>query len=148
MLQRDTPDRPNDERTDNKMYSIRNDQPLLLYQMDNICRYIFHNYLHLLTRNESLAYHNILVDFKTRNSDTKHKNFLKSRIGSAAPEVMALLADGNEKFYARICERILTEDKEKVMLNLCPKCDTLCRTPLACLCPNSKCNHTWYETRM
>lgn len=105
-------------------------------------QYIFSFYTHLLTDTERLAAHNILIQFKVDNSSEQMKNLLNKRLNHSKG-VKEALADGRDHFYRKSYLRIVKEHDAE--LNRCPKCNSICRTPKACLCP--KCNHSWYEQR-
>lgn len=109
--------------------------------------YIIANYRHLMTPMEGRASLYLLTTAKdqaygSRSEITERYQRLH---GPLPPEAKQLLADGPALFHERIRNRILSEHADKVVLNRCEKCGSLCRTPLACLCP--VCNHTWYERR-
>ena len=42
-------------------------------------------------------------------------------------------------------ERVLREHSTEIILNHCPKCGTLCLTPVAKACLD--CGHTWHEKK-
>jgi len=54
-----------------------------------------------------------------------------------------LLKDGEDSFYILIASRILSENKDKIFLNLCPQCQKLARTPFAKQCKH--CGYDWHE---
>jgi hypothetical protein len=58
------------------------------------------------------------------------------------PEVNAALADGSEQFRQRVCSRVLSEARDKVVINRCPNCHRVLRTPLARQC--FWCGHNWH----
>jgi hypothetical protein len=54
----------------------------------------------------------------------------------------ALIAEGDEVFYARVLERVFAEHGESWM-NLCPNCQALCRTRRSKQCP--RCFASWHR---
>jgi hypothetical protein len=59
------------------------------------------------------------------------------------PEVNAALADGPEKFRRRVCSRVLAEAGSKVLVNRCPRCNRVVRTPRARQC--FWCGFDWHN---
>jgi hypothetical protein len=91
--------------------------------MDELTAYIIKNYIHLMTILERAAYKNLDVkDYRVKE----------------------LLKNGAEPFLQSVCERILREHREELIINRCPKCEALARTPFAKQCP--KCFFDWHET--
>ena len=89
--------------------------------MDELTAYIIKNYSGLMTFFERVAY---------KNMDVKDYR------------VKELLKNGTEPFLQSVCERILREHQEEVIINRCPKCEALARTPIAKQCP--KCFFDWH----
>jgi hypothetical protein len=118
---------------------------VLPHQVDELTHYIFHNYFELMTLAEKMAHKNLIMAFKRENSSEKMKSHLGARFFSNEPEVLALLEKGAREFYIATRKRILRDHGRDIILNRCPKCGALARTPEACLCP--ACSHTWYEKR-
>lgn len=56
-------------------------------------------------------------------------------------EILDLLQNGYDYFEVRVAERIMKESKEKVVLNYCPSCNKLARTPHAKQC--RFCSFNW-----
>lgn len=111
--------------------------------MDDITKYIVNNYWGLLTSEEKTAYKLILGEQKGQEifSPELQKRF-RAAWDSKNPNVLSLLDDGPEEFFRSIRDRILREYSEMIILNLCPKCNSLARTPKAKQC--SKCFHSWH----
>ena len=109
--------------------------------MEEIAHYIFSYRTDLLTEAERWARHNLLLRQKAAaaRSDAMKRRLLE--LMKIQPEVTALLVDGEEVFYRKTVERILREQGEGI-LNRCPRCSALARTPKAKQCP--KCFHDWH----
>ncbi|HEY2461149.1 MAG TPA: hypothetical protein VGI16_10080 [Candidatus Acidoferrum sp.] len=58
------------------------------------------------------------------------------------PEVLLLTAAGMEQFVKRAAERVFAEHGDKIILNNCPKCGALAKTPKARQC--RLCHHDWH----
>lgn len=112
---------------------------------EELTSYVINYYPHLLTKVEAQALNSIIAEAKAKVYGGQMAEHIRQNYVSTAPEVLRLLANGVHTFRQRVRDRILSEHKNEVYLNRCPKCHALTRTPSACLCP--KCNHTWYETR-
>ena len=112
--------------------------------MNSEDRNIIYGHSHLLTELKAKAVHKVGVLSKIESTDSQTmKRMMTERWLNTEAEVDELLKDGHEKCFQKIVERIKAE--EKINLNTCPKCGTVCRTAEACICPN--CNHTWFEKR-
>ena len=61
------------------------------------------------------------------------------------PTVLVLAADGFEAFELRTARRILQEYRAGVILNCCPKCGELAKTPSARQC--RFCGYDWHDAR-
>jgi hypothetical protein len=107
-------------------------------------RNIIYGHSHLLTDLEVKAVHKIGVLSKIEATDSQAmKIMMTEKWLNKEAEVDELLKNGHEKCFQKIVKRIKTE--EKVNLNTCPKCETICMTAKARLCPS--CNHSWFEKR-
>jgi hypothetical protein len=71
-----------------------------------------------------------------------HFALRRSRL-SNDPEVLRLAADGLEVFLQRTAKRILAEERDKIVVNCCPLCGALARTPRARQC--RRCGHDWHS---
>jgi ribosomal protein S18 acetylase RimI-like enzyme len=70
---------------------------------------------------------------------------VSSRVLSDDRDVLALAADGFEAFEVRTAKRILRDSSEGVILNCCPKCGQLAKTPTARQC--RFCRHDWHDAK-
>jgi hypothetical protein len=61
------------------------------------------------------------------------------------PQVLMLASDGYKSFVLRTGLRILKEHSEDVLLNCCPRCGGIARTPTARQC--RYCAHDWHPVR-
>ena len=95
--------------------------------MNQIQRYIFTYFPDALTDNERAAWKSAITKEKIRSIEGTHQaTLMRKNWISADPEVLALLAEGDEIFF-----------------NYCPKCQALAHTPKAKQCP--KCFYSWHE---
>ena len=112
--------------------------------MDELTTYIFDYYYNLLTLEEKAAYKSILGERKIENAESPAmKKMLRRGWVSSAPEVQALLSDGEEMFMERVRDRVLREHRGELFLNHCPRCGALARTPRAKQCPT--CFFSWHD---
>jgi hypothetical protein len=124
------------------------EKTLLQPEVDEVSSYIFRHYLRLLTAQEYRTYLIVLSQAKLEHDpESRVAAFALKRNLAASPDRQPLLQDGTTAFYHKVRDRILHEHADAVFLNHCPKCNTLCRTPRACLCPNPGCQNTWFEKR-
>ena len=106
--------------------------------------YVFGFYGHLLSDNENKAWRKIIISEKVEAAKSERmKRMMEERWLNNEAEVIELLKNGKEEFFRKVMEKVYSEKLEEI--NLCPKCNAICRTPRACLCP--RCNHSWYEQR-
>ena len=117
-------------------------------------KYVFHNYGHLMTPKEKLAFSHLGGTMKATmgRSDPAAQDEVKAgsthlrRWLSDDPEVLLLARDGYDAFVLRTGQRILRDDRNRIVLNYCPRCKGLARTPKARQC--RFCGHDWHtETR-
>jgi hypothetical protein len=117
----------------------------LLSDSDSLTNYIVNHYSNLFTDLEARAQRLWWIRAKAGPNPNSYWKSELLACQSDNPALNALLAEGPKAFHDKIRDRILAEHSDKIVLNRCPKCGTLARTPQACLCP--ACNHTWYELR-
>ena len=102
-------------------------------------KYVFQNYSHLMTPKEKLAFTHLGGTMKATmgRSDPAAQNEVKTgsahlrRLLSDDPEVLLLARDGYDEFVLRTGQRILRDDRDRIVLNYCPRCKGLARTPKA-----------------
>ncbi len=104
-------------------------------------QYVLLYYGRYMTLNETAAYKHLHATMKATKgrSDTLAQQEAKdhitlSKLLTDDPEIARLAKDGYEIFAERTAERILTERKDGVFLNFCPRCHELARTPKARQC--------------
>lgn len=114
--------------------------PALFVPRDDLTRYLLQHYRHLLTADERdlLAHDEWFVVGGPDDPD---------RLGlareSAPPELRQRVARGREALYREIVSRVLQQHATEVVINRCPVCEGVCRTPRAKQC--WQCGHDWHE---
>jgi hypothetical protein len=108
-------------------------------EYDDLTLYILHNYGHLWTKLEQQAHMKSMI--LLRGGPYGPEGVPLASL-SEDPQVRELGAVGQEAIVRRAVQRILTEHKGEVILNHCPKCGKLCRTPRAKQCRS--CLHDWH----
>jgi len=112
--------------------------------LDDVTRYVFHNYMYLLTTDEKLAWKTCLSTAKGEASGSEDcARFLSDKFGSHRKEILALLSNGPENFFITARNRLLKEHTDEIILNYSPRCGALTRTPKAKICP--KCSFNWHS---
>jgi hypothetical protein len=115
-------------------------------------KYIIDHYSHLLTLHYAAALKHHRSFIKVDNSDnqmTKEQNeakttiYLKNGWLSTNQDVLKLLEDGYDDFEIQAATKLLNEFPEKIILNNCPKCGQLTRTPTAKQCRH--CGNDWHD---
>ena len=101
-------------------------------------RYLFNGHHELLTPDEARAWRNLQVQRLIELCDYPAvKELFRIRWISEESAVIYLLKNGSEAFFQKTLQRLGGQTKN------CPKCDTLCRTSRARVCP--QCSHSWYR---
>jgi hypothetical protein len=83
--------------------------PAMPYECDQITGYLFHNYLGLLTDDEGAVYRTICEGRKCHNTKQAER----------------LIAGGEMEFYGKVRDRLLSECRDEIIVNRCPRCDTI-----------------------
>jgi len=113
-------------------------------------RYVFHNYGHLMTRKEQLAFSHLGGTMKATLGRSDRAAQEEVRAGSThlrkflseEPDVLLLARDGYDAFVLQTGQRILKDHQGEIVLNCCPRCNALARTPRARQCRS--CGHDWH----
>jgi hypothetical protein len=104
--------------------------------------YIIQHYSYLMKHNEKQAHLNIVYLQKTEGNISMREGMIQKGWIIHKPEYYDLLKEGYSAFFENVTERILRENETEVVLNLCPKCEKLARTPLAKQC--RFCFYSWH----
>ena len=112
-----------------------------------VCRY----YWRLMTPKERLAYRQLFGTMKATHgrSDASAQQEARNskpqlrELFSDDPEVLHLASAGMEAFLEKTATRMLAEHRDEIVLNQCPKCGALARTPNARQCRS--CHHDWHD---
>lgn len=109
-------------------------------------KYIFNHYRHLMSTQEKLAWRHYASTIKLADNENPAMTRMYKKKGwfSDEPEVLELLKDGYDKFEMKTAKRILFTN-EDIVLNKCPKCERLARTPEAKQCRH--CGYDWHEMK-
>ena len=75
-------------------------------------------------------------------SQAQMKKFKEQGWITDDPDVAELFKHGFEEFDIATAKRILADNGDKAILNNCPKCNRLARTPKARQCRH--CGHDWH----
>jgi rubrerythrin len=109
--------------------------------MDEITYYIFNYRQDLLAIEENKAYRHLTVLQNIEFVESETQREMMRKWLSTDENVLKLLENGSEQFYKRTVERVFKDNLNKEVLNLCPKCNSLARTPKSKQCP--KCFYSW-----
>lgn len=111
--------------------------------MDEVTYYIFNYRKDLLTEEENSAYRHLSVSQNIDYVESENQKKALRKLLSTDENVLKLLEDGGNEFYKRTVERVFRDNPNNEILNLCPKCNALARTPKAKQCP--KCYFSWHN---
>jgi hypothetical protein len=105
--------------------------------------YIWHHYRHLFTEFERKVERKITVEMKSKHlSSELRAERLARHCGPPDPDVNSALRQGHWAFLDRVRTRILAEEAEHIIINRCPMCLRIVRTPKARQC--LWCHHDWH----
>jgi hypothetical protein len=112
--------------------------------------YILIYYRHLMTANECLAEQHLKAQEWIRlcagdsNRIQQVPEMFRGGLTDNA-EALQLASRGSERLYEAVVTRILSECRDEVVINLCPACQRLARTPKARQC--RFCGFDWHPVR-
>jgi len=106
---------------------------------EHLTWYVITYYCRLMTETEWLATYHFLAE-----ENAKHPNPPKKfdDMKTSDPAALSRLADGVAVFWRRVRDRILSDHADQVVLNYCPRCGGLAKTPTAQQC--QWCFHDWH----
>ena len=115
-------------------------------------KYVFGYYYHLMTEQERKTYRHLVGTAKAARGRTdveaqeeaKGSVFYLRELLSDDPSILALALDGLETFVVRTGQRIFNDHRDQIVLNCCPQCGALARTPTARQC--RACRYDWHST--
>mgnify|MGYP002636491163 FL=1 len=100
----------------------------------------------LMTDNERKAKRGVAMKKPFRlmsASQSQMKKFKEQGWLTDDPDVAELLKHGYEEFELATTKRILNDNNHQTILNNCPRCGQLTRTPKARQCRH--CGHDWHD---
>jgi hypothetical protein len=117
----------------------------------DVASHIVRYYAQFMTAQEKQVHQHLVGTLKSTHgrSDAVAQQEAKSgpralrKMLSDDPEVLRLATDGFQKFVERTAKRILNQHSEEIVLNYCPQCGVLARTPKARQC--RFCRHDWHD---
>ena len=122
----------------------------------NLCGYLFREYLHLLTPAErhgwdsliqldkaAITRGQVVADLRLSEIHLRAAEEARQEAIEADPLMKLLLDRGRDAFRWAVTLRLLRDNRDDIIINLCPKCFALCKTPRAKQCP--ECFHSWHE---
>jgi hypothetical protein len=114
---------------------------------NELAKYITTYFTDLLTDKEKLGLKHLRSEYKiehSNNSDGIDRRVqIYKRVGwlRGDKEILELVSGGQDELDRKIAERILSDHGDKVIINNCPNCGRLARTPIARQCRH--CGHSW-----
>lgn len=108
--------------------------------------YVWSHCQHLMTDVERRADRAGMIGIKAAAAEERGNASLaralsKHRDSVGGPEIEAALSDGWDAFRQRVLRRLLADDAVRAMINRCPQCCRIVRSPLARQC--LWCKHVW-----
>jgi hypothetical protein len=116
-------------------------------------RYIVRYYDHLLNQQERRAYRHLEATLKATHGRADAAAQQEAKSGrshlrewlSEEPEVLRLASEGLDTFMLHTAERVFRDHQDKIVLNCCPRCGALAKTPKAQQC--RFCGHDWHSAQ-
>lgn len=114
----------------------------------DVANYLIKYYTSLLTDTERLALRHLqhtsklLANKDSISRERMQRIYLRNGWLSEDAWALALLQDGSDAFIQRVAQRMYAENGGKALLNNCPVCNRLARTPQARQC--QYCNFDWH----
>jgi len=112
--------------------------------------YVIRYYSHFMTPVEHLANRHLAGTMKAAHGRSDiaaqqeaRSSFVHGRLLSDDPAVLVLAQDGYHAFAEKTAKRILRDRSAEVILNRCPQCQVLARTPAARQC--RACRFDWHD---
>lgn len=116
------------------------------YDEDDVLTwYVWAHFGHLVTEFERRVIGADIANQKEAKGWLSLAQLLRERWGYDDPAVEEALAEGVEEFRHRVCVRILLERGGEVLINRCPGCDRIVRTPKARQC--EWCGGDWHDPK-
>lgn len=119
--------------------------------LDNLTRYIYRHFPHLLTDEEQAAHriwtgHVKQFDWKGPSRNHLLKMLHVPETEARYPDLCRRIREfGVAQVMRSAAERVLRDNPEKAILNTCPKCRALCRTPKSQQCFD--CGFDWHPSQ-
>ena len=105
--------------------------------------YVWQHYRDLFTEFERKVSDRIVIEMKTKHSPPEVLAERLARLwGPPDAAVTATLEKGHWAFLDRVRDRILAEEGDRVVINRCPMCQWVAKTPKAKQC--WWCYHDWH----
>ncbi|MHC4884953.1 MAG: hypothetical protein ACYTGH_07705 [Planctomycetota bacterium] len=107
--------------------------------------YVFKNYSNFLTKEESEILQAIEANHKAESYGMKKmKAYLKKHEAKGKKAAKSRsLAQEQKMFQTQVRNRVLEAHKDEVVINRCPECDNVVKTPRSKQC--LWCNHSWHD---
>jgi hypothetical protein len=108
--------------------------------------YIWEYYGKLMTEFEQQMSWADLARKKQAIGNTDTAQFILRRHGiTGNPIAESILAEELDAFRRGVAQRLLRENRDQIVVNRCPACHRVARTPQARQC--FRCGHDWHEGR-
>lgn len=107
-----------------------------------VVKYIVNYFSNLMTEDERLALKYHMYTYKSSDNPKMKKLMIEKGWIDQRPEIVTFLKNGYDEFELNVAKRIMEECPEKVIMNNCPKCSGLARTPYARQCRS--CGFSWH----
>jgi hypothetical protein len=110
-----------------------------------LARYVREYYSQLLTGFEGrVDWATVALEARASGKETAARLIEKKHALMDDAAVREALAGGIDAFRLRVCKRILAEHCNEVVVNRCPQCKRVARTPKARQC--FRCGHDWHDS--
>jgi hypothetical protein len=108
--------------------------------------YVWWNYMQFFTTPEKLGAKGLRAEFKAgaaEDTSPKIAKMLRKHWGAeSGSEAASALAEGQDAYKRRVRERVMRDHADDIVVNRCPACDRIVKTPRAKQC--LWCGHDWH----
>ena len=111
--------------------------------------FVAQHYHRFMTKSERFAYKRLRVrdthEQSTSDKENRSNSSAFSDLVTDDPQLLELMKGGYEACVQRIAERIRATHRNEIVINRCPRCHKLARTPKARQC--RFCGNDWHTAQ-
>ena len=121
---------------------ITREDAMDLARLDDLTRYVLHNFGNLMTEQEFALYRWLQVEANMESWSPQNKRVAEEHWKPADDQLTKALKEDPVAFLQEIRDRIIKDHDSDIIINRCPRCNGLVATPKAKQCKH--CGHDWH----